>query len=148
MALHSQELMNRLLKESADTVSESTERRIRSACEEMVDYLLFLDETLLTAPIQGSSEFTGVFAKQGRLRQFDLRTRLFRIPLSYMIESAAFRALPPVALTRIERRLIAILDSHDAKYDRLSTQDRRNIREVVTALPWPAPSKTLANTVE
>ena len=148
MALHSQELMNRLLKEPADTVSESTERRILSACEEMVDYLLFLEETPLTSPIQGSSQFTEVFARQGRLRQFDLRTRLFRIPLSYMIESAAFRALPPTALARIERRLLTILDSHDAKYNRLSTEDRRNIREVVNALPWPAASKTLAKTVE
>jgi len=141
MAMHSQELMNRLLNEPATTVSESTERRIRSACEEMVDYLLFVDEARLTAPIQGSSKFAEVFAKQGRLRQFDLKTRLFRYPLSYMIESDAFRALPTEALRRIERRLHTVLDSSEAKYARISVEDRRNIREIVTALPWPKQAK-------
>ncbi len=138
MAVHSQEIMNRLLKEPADTVSESTERRIRSACEEMVDYLLFIDEALLTAPIQGSSRFTEVFSGQSKLRQFDLQTRLFRIPLSYMIESAAFRALPSEALLRINQRLTKVLDSQEPKYARLSSADRRNIREILTKQPWAA----------
>ncbi len=145
MALHSQELMNRLLKEPADTVSESTERRIRSACEELVDYLMFVDEALLTAPIQGSSKFTEVFAARGRLGEFDLRTRLFRIPLSYMIESQAFQALPAAALSRIERRIMTILDSQEAKYARLTSEDRRNIRAIVTNLPWRGSSKVLTN---
>jgi hypothetical protein len=136
MALQSQALMNRLLKEPADTVSESTERRIRSAAEEMVDYLLFVEEAPLAAPIQSSSRFAETFAAQGRLRKFDLRKRLFQIPLSYMIEGEAFRALPPEALARIERRLFAVLDSQEPKYARLSTEDRRNIRETLVAQPW------------
>ncbi|MBY0506386.1 MAG: hypothetical protein K2X03_20875 [Bryobacteraceae bacterium] len=136
MALHSQTLMNRLLKEPADTVSESTERRIRSAAEELVDYLLFVDEAPLTAPIQGASNFSAQFAARGRLREFDLRTRLFRIPVSYLVESEAFRALPPEALLRIDRRIRQILDSRETKYARLTIEDRRNIRETLKAQPW------------
>ena len=141
MALHSQELMNRLLKEPADTVSESTERRIRSAAEEMVDYLLFAEEAPLTAPIEGSSRFAETFAAKGRLRQFDLHTRLFKIPVSYMIESEAFRALPPAALARVERRIRTVLDSPEPKYARLSPEDRRNIRNVLVTQPWAHSAK-------
>jgi hypothetical protein len=136
MALHSQNLMNQLLKEPADTISESTERRIRSACEELVDYLLFVEEAPLTAPIEGSSKFAETFARQSRLRQFDLRTRLFRYPLSYMIESEAFRSLPKEALTRIERRIAQVMASSEAKYAKISEESRRNIREIVDAQPW------------
>jgi len=141
MALHSQELMNRLLKEPADTVSESTERRIRSAAEELVDYLLFVEETPLTAPIQGASSFAAEFAAQGRLRQFDLRTRLFKIPVSYMMEGQAFRALPPAALARIERRILQVLESVEPKYARLSAEDRRNIRNRIVTQPWAHSAK-------
>lgn len=138
MAMHSQEMMNRLLKEPTDTVSESTERRIRSACEELVDYLLFVDEAPITAPIRGSSRFADVFAGQNKLRQFDLQTRLFRIPLSYMIESAAFRELPAEALLWIHQRLLRVLDSEEPKYAKLSHQDRRNIREILAKQSWAA----------
>ncbi len=136
MAMHSQEMMNRLLKEPADTLSESTERRIRSACEEMVDYLLFIEETPLTEPVRGSTRFAETFARQGRLHQLDLQTRLFRYPLSYMIESEAFRSLPPIALAHVHKRLTWILDHDDPKYSRLSAADRRNLREIIAAQPW------------
>lgn len=141
MALHSQELMNRLLKEPADTVSESTERRIRSAAEELVDYLLFVEETPLTAPIEGASSFAAEFAARGRLREFDLRQRLFKIPVSYMMEGEAFRALPPAALRRIERRILAVLESEEPKYTRLSAEDRHNIRNLIVTQPWAHSAK-------
>ena len=67
--------------------------------EELVQYLLFDGEAALLEPIEGVSTFTQTFPRQGprdrrgrSLRDFDLRTRLFRYPLSYTIYSAAFDA--------------------------------------------------------
>jgi hypothetical protein len=67
----------------------------------IVKYMLFVDEAPLREPVQGVSTFTKTFSergprdKEGRsLRDFDLDKKLFRYPLSYMIYSAQFDALP------------------------------------------------------
>src|SRR5258705_13425809 len=68
---------------------------------ELVDYLLFVDEVPLPSPVQSTSTFAEAFAARGpadhrgrSLRQLDLERRLLRDPCSYMIYSAAFDALP------------------------------------------------------
>jgi len=80
--------------------------------ETLVRYMLFQDEAPLAEPIEGVSTFTKTFPqrgpcdRQGRsLRDFDLHTRLFRYPLSYMIYSAQFDALPDAVRDRIYHRL-------------------------------------------
>jgi hypothetical protein len=79
--------------------SEAEARRL--GVEEIARYMLFADEAPLIEPIQGVSSFTDTFPtrgprdRQGRsLRDFDLRTRLFRYPLSFMIYSDLFDGLP------------------------------------------------------
>ena len=83
---------------------------------ELVKYMTFGDEAPLKDAVSGSSTFTKTFAargprdKQGRsLRDFDLQTRLFRYPLSYMIYSSAFDALPDRAKAQIYQRLGEVL---------------------------------------
>jgi hypothetical protein len=75
-------------------------------------YMLFTDEVPLTKPVLGVSKFTGTFPLRGprdrrgrSLRDFDLKTRLFRYPLSYMIYSPAFDSLPVEVRDRLYRRL-------------------------------------------
>jgi hypothetical protein len=70
--------------------------------------MLFTNEAPLKEPIQGVSTFTESFPKRGprdrqgrSLRDFDLQTRLFRYPLSYMIYSPSFDALPEPIRARI-----------------------------------------------
>ena len=82
----------------------------------LVRYILFADEAPLKEPVEGVSTFAKTFPargprdRQGRsLRDFDLRTRLFRYPLSYMVYSAQFDALPPPVRDRIWRRILAEL---------------------------------------
>jgi hypothetical protein len=79
-----------------------------------VRYMLFQDEVPLKEPVEGASAFARHFAergprdRQGRgLREFDLRTRLFRYSLSYMIYSPAFDALPAAIRARIYSRIRA-----------------------------------------
>jgi len=123
-------------------------RLVRDTANELVDYLLFVDEPKLTAKIQGTSGFREKFAalglqdRQGRsLRQFDLEHRLMRYPCSYMIYAEAFDGLPAQARGAIYRRMWRILSGEEKgkKYQRLSLADRRGgveiLRETKKGLP-------------
>jgi hypothetical protein len=83
--------------------------------DELVSYMTFADEVPLPSPVKGNSAFTQVFArrsphdaKRRSLRDFDLQTRLFRYPLSYMVYSTAFDSLNPDAKAKLWPKL------HDA----------------------------------
>ncbi len=83
--------------------------------EPLVRYMLFQDEVPLPEPVVGVSTFTKTFPQRGPLRDFDLRTRLFRYPLSYMIRGRIFEALPARQKERIHRRLSEELTARDQK---------------------------------
>jgi hypothetical protein len=102
--------------------------------------MLFRNETPLHGPVSGTSVFTRQFERQGpkasrgrNLRQFDLRTRLFRYPCSYMIYSQSFDELPPEMKTCIWKRLETILTGKDTSeiYAGLTQQDRQNVWEIL-----------------
>lgn len=114
---------------------------IKSPLEAFLRYLLFTEETPLTAAVSGSPEFLGAFQNEavrdskGRsLREFDLKERMFRYPCSYLIHSEAFRALPFELKSRIYHRLWAILTGEDdsPEWARLSRADRRAVLEILT----------------
>jgi len=124
----------------ADGKLDESRGKIDAAIEEMLPYLLFADEAPVGAPIQGTSTFTKTFPARGprdpqgrSLRDFDLKTRLFRYPLSYMIYTAAFDAMPDYARERIYRRLYEVLTGadQDAKFARLSPAGRQAVLEIV-----------------
>ena len=113
---------------------------LKDTVTELVDYLLFVDEQPLTAPIKGSSGFAETFAAQGptdrrgrSLRQLDLDRRLMRYPCSYMVYSEAFRALPAGARKAVYVRIWDILSGRDTspKYARLSAADRRSVVDIL-----------------
>jgi hypothetical protein len=86
--------------------------------DDLVNHLLFLDETPLPSPIRGNSGFTEIFESAGprdrrgrSLRDFDLKTRLIRYPCSYMIYSDAFNSLPSKTKDAIYRRMWTILST-------------------------------------
>jgi hypothetical protein len=106
----------------------------------IVAYMLFADEAPLREPLEGAGAFTRTFPLRGprdrrgrSLRDFDLNTRLFRYPLSYMIYSAAFDALPDTVRDRVYRRLYGILTGQDRndKFAGLSPEDRHAILEIL-----------------
>lgn len=121
-------------------MDDATRARLDSEIDEMVGYMLFIDAAPLREPIAGVSTFTQTFPqwgprdRQGRsLRDFDLHTRLFRYPLSYMIYSAAFDGMPPMARERVYRRLYDILTGKDRgkAFANLAAEDRRAVLEIV-----------------
>jgi hypothetical protein len=88
-----------------------------AALDAMADYMTFSDEVPLPVPVKGDSGFAAQFASRGprddksrSLRAFDLKTRLFRYPLSYMVYSDAFAALRPEVKQKLWPRLHARLE--------------------------------------
>lgn len=114
--------------------------RVRDAVSDLVDYLLFVEEEPLPGPVRGSSGFVEKFSAQGpadskgrSLRQFDLKRRLMRYPCSYIIYTDAFDTLLPAAKDAVYRRMWRILSGQEPgkPYDRLSSDDRRAIVEIL-----------------
>lgn len=104
MALAQQDAMNGLLKVPGGTVSETTRKRIDNLTEHLVKYLLFVEEAPLAGPIEGTSGFAEEFSKRGPLYELDLKTRLFKRPLSFLVNSEGFRALPEMVRERFWKR--------------------------------------------
>jgi len=114
--------------------------RMADAVTELVDYLLFVDESPLTGSLTVSSELATAFAAAGprdhrgrSLREFDLRSRLMRYPCSYLIYADAFDQMPQLARDAVYERLWKILsgDLRERPYDRLSRDDRLAIVEIL-----------------
>ena len=105
-----------------------------------MDYLLFVDEARLPAPVKGASGFAERFSalgprdRRGRsLRELDLQTRVLKYPCSYMIYSPAFDALPAESKTAIYARLADVLSGKvtGERYARLAPADRQTILEIL-----------------
>lgn len=110
--------------------------------EPLVQAMFFVHAARIEGPIRGTSGFDAWFQAQGprdrqgrSLRQLDLRTRLFRYPLSYVIYSKAFDALPGYALDYLYRRIADVLQGrdHSAEFAALTAQERKAILEILTA---------------
>ncbi len=116
------------------------EMRIAEAAEALVDYMLFVDEAKIPSAIEGSSGFAEVFtaggpkdAKGRSLRELDLKTRLQKYPLSYMIYSPAFRAMPAAPKNLVMGKIEKVLSGEiaDPKYAHLTPEIRAAIREIL-----------------
>jgi len=120
--------------------SPDASSRVSEAARDTVDYMLFVDEAPLSAPVVGSSGFAERFvaaaprdAKGRSLRELDLKRRLFRYPCSYMIYTEAFDSLPPMAHDAVYARLWEVLSGREtqARYRRLPSADRQAIIEIL-----------------
>jgi hypothetical protein len=121
-------------------VAAQSRQYLRHTTDELVDYMLFVDEPPLANPIHGTSGFAEKFSAEGpddshgrSFRQIDLERRLMRYPCSYMIYSEAFDALPAEARQAVYDRMWQILSGKDKspRYARLSLADRRAVVEIL-----------------
>ena len=108
-------------EQTLDALSPELRTKVAEAVEPLVQTLLFADEVELTAPVSGDAAFAKQFASRavrdpsGRsLRDLDMRTRMFRYPLSYLVHSPAFDALPRAAREAIYARFAAVLKGEDS----------------------------------
>jgi hypothetical protein len=123
---------------------EATRQQFERPAEQLLRYLLFANEAPLAdlnaqAALQ-ASPFAREFAARGprdsrgrSLRDFDLGTRIFRYPCSYLIYSDAFDALPQPARDYVYHRLLQILSGQDHSPDfaGVTAQDREAVLEIL-----------------
>jgi len=138
-ALHDEEVANAGVTQSGKEFSAVTKERIRGAVEPLVRGMFFVNEAPLTEPVRGVSGFAAEFEKRGvrdrkgrSLKDLDLNRRFLRYPLSYLIYSEAFDALPGPAKDYFYERTRKILSGADAvDFRHLSAEDRDAIREIL-----------------
>lgn len=139
-AVHQSYQMNELLERPQDFLSDSAQRRISAAADRVLKYMLFRDEFQLTAKVSGTTTFASDFTARGKrdsagrsLRDFDLQTRLFTYPCSYLIYSDAFAGLPDEVRSKILTRLLDILENRDESgaYANLSKETRADILAIL-----------------
>ncbi len=111
--------------------------------------LLFVEEARLTEPIGGSEKFVRDFGARGprdplgrSLRDFDLKTRLFKYPCSFLIYSESFDRMPSPIKDHIYKRLWGILNGDETtpEFARLTPADRRAILEILIATKQGLPN--------
>lgn len=151
-ALEYDTMMNKVLGKTDGARLESTDRRIQSAGEKLIDALLLVGEAPISEAIRGTSEFAVRFAERGprdiqgrSLRDLDMARRMFRYPLSYLVYSDAFAQLPAEMQDYLWPRLAEILTGADQseRFAHLTAADRRAIIEILqSTLPtlpesWP-----------
>jgi hypothetical protein len=109
------------LDQFADPEAQSL---LETHVEPLVEALLSANEVQLSAPIIGNSTFTEWFEARGpmdaagrSLRELDLANRTFRFPVSYLIYSPAFTALPEPARHYVYARLNDELSTAVGKLD-------------------------------
>jgi hypothetical protein len=115
------------------------EADLEKVARALTRYLLFADEAPLPAPVAGDDAFKADFLRTRRavggasLKDFDLRTRLFRNRCSYMIYSAAFQGIPAAMKQRIYRRMAEALNPTrpDAEYAYLPPAEKQIIRGIL-----------------
>jgi hypothetical protein len=124
----------------AATDGRTLPARVVEAVDELVDYLLFVDEAPLATPVRGSAGFAEMFAALGprdengrSLHDLQLDTRLFRYPCSYMIYSPAFEGLPAEVKAAVFARISDVLTGRDTnpKYAHLTAADRAAIAAIL-----------------
>jgi hypothetical protein len=116
------------------------ESRIAEAVDALADYMLFVDEAKIPSPIVGSSGFTEKFSSlgpkdsQGRsLHELDLKRRLQKYPLSYMIYSPAFKGMADAPKQLVMRYINRVLSGEISgeKYAHFTPEIRDAIREIL-----------------
>lgn len=149
---HQAGFVNRVVEAGyrARTYLHSDGRQLKPAHAAVLDeqarlvtrYLLFADEAPLLPGMEVDPAFKADFLKTKRatqggasLKDFDLRTRLFRHRCSYMIYNPVFAALPAEMKQRIYAQIRVALDTTrpSAEYAYLPAAEKQAIRSILKA---------------
>ena len=113
---------------------------LANVIEPLVRAMFFADAEPLAGQVVTSSGFNERFGRQARrdsegrsLRDLQLDQRLFRHPLSYMIYTDSFNALPAYAREYIDARIVEVLQGRDKTgiSGRLEATDRAEISQIL-----------------
>jgi hypothetical protein len=142
---HQVEVQNRITRLNYDSRMQLEQGTLDTATldaltQPVLDSLFMAHEAALGAPVSGSSEYAENFVRKGpadsrgrSLREFDLQTRTFRYPLSYLIYSDAITALADPVRKHLFGRIKAVLESAPGapEYPHLSADQRGAILAIL-----------------
>lgn len=150
-ALYDESLASNVEKASASEHSPATLNRIKVAAEPLVRAMLFVKEAPFDGAIKGRSGFAEQFVAAGprdrksrSLRDLDLERRLFRYPLSYLVYSESFNALPDIVKQHVYQRLRQVLRGDDPAITHIAESDRQAILEILEETKPDFAASTLA----
>lgn len=127
---------------SWEELSSRNQSVLKAMIEPLVRTMFFVDAVEFTSPLSGTAGYESWFQAQGprdkagrSLRQLDLGTRLFRYPLSYMVYSESFDALPEYVRQYVYTRFAEVLTGRDTTgvFEALTPEDRKAILEILLA---------------
>lgn len=142
---HQVEVQNRVTRLNYDSRTRLAAGPLEGATldeltQPLLDALFMAHEAPLGAPVAGNAEYAANFVKRGpadsqgrSLRDFDLQTRTFRYPLSYLVYSEAIMALADPVRAHLFGRIRAVLESAPGapEYPHLSTDQRGVIADIL-----------------
>lgn len=138
---HMHNYITRLHMEGKQRISEYGHvRYLDTQVRAFLRYLLLTEEAPLPSPLTPASDFLTEFQKSAKrdskgrsLRDFELQTRLFRYPCSFLIDSEGFRKMPAMVRQKIMDRLHAVLTGEDTHPDfaGLPEDSRRAVLEIL-----------------
>ena len=115
--------------------------KLDAKARELVRYILFADEAKLPAGgIAGDPQFVRDFqlykkaaAGGASLKDFDLRSRMFKHRCSYMLYTPQWQQLPAAIKTRVYSGLKSALTGDDRKFAYLGDDERKAILAILCA---------------
>jgi hypothetical protein len=124
-----------------ENAAETTDiqRKLEPYLQEIAKYIFFADEARLPeGGLQVDAAFAEDFRKSGRvnksgasLKDFDLKSRMFRHRCSYMIYSPLLESLPDVAKKELFRILKKALLTGDASSAHIPAEEKAAIRSIL-----------------
>ncbi len=136
--------------ENEGVIPSRTLVKTEAFADKLVRYLLFADEVSLAGHvITPSQDYLRDFSRNRKvnaegesLKDFDLKSRLFKNRLSYMIYSEAFEGAPESMKNRIYSRLWTILSPAEPVegYDYFEEGERARILSILTATKTDLPA--------
>jgi len=128
------------VEEAAKLHPENTAKLVKEDGDLLVSAMLFSGATVFTDPISGTSGFAAEFSSSGlrdshgrSLKDLDLKHRLLKYPMSYLIYSRSFDAMPAAVKEYVYRRFREILMGEDKTpaFAHLTAADRMNIIDIL-----------------
>lgn len=106
---------------SWDALPEMAQQTLSRMLDKLVRQMVMADYATISSRISGNPDYERWFRAQGpkdpagrSLREFDLSKTLFAYPLSYLVYSSAFDALPAYARDYVYERLAAYLSGRES----------------------------------
>lgn len=138
---HAAYLMRQWLAEGRGALPMSAKADFEEVADELARYILFVDEAALPkAGIEGDEDFIREFqrnsrsAKDGRsLKEFDLKTRIFKYRCSYMLYTESWLQLPVILKEKVYFKMAEGLREQNANpaYAHLTPSEKLAIRSIL-----------------